>query len=193
MAPKWNLVPPFDVYPVVLYQDGWALLDVELLAQSLSPEASRAAKPDAWAHWREVNGEVQIQREGKWEVLAFPSKRPPLPANFRLDGDDFRRLSGAGTIAMGGGASVAAWSEYRFTPDGHVFRTGGAGGSNTDFGVSVSTSSVAPNQHGTYRIDGMVLELEWDDGTSKRHVLVADATDPKTAIWLDGSAYSRGD
>jgi hypothetical protein len=174
-----------EIYPVVLFRDGTALTDVKGLAD---PEAHRSANPENWIRWRRANGKVELAKSSGWKALPFPKTYASLPAGFRLDGL-FRRSSGVGNVAVGGSESVSAVSEYRFWPDGAVVRGGSLGASAASGSSSVFTSSVSPNARGTYRIDGLTLSIAFDDGSTERRILVADPSDPKTAIWLDGYGY----
>jgi hypothetical protein len=92
-----------------------------------------------------------------------------------------------GFVAIGGSASVAVWSTYNFSSEGRVMRGRGAGSSN----AGVVTSSVAPSQRGRYQIDGLTLRMTYDDGSTEERLIIANPKDPKTAIWLDGSGYSK--
>ncbi|MCC6172500.1 MAG: hypothetical protein IT481_10780 [Gammaproteobacteria bacterium] len=92
---------------------------------------------------------------------------------------------------VGGSDSVVAWQELTFTRDGHVLRGAGAGTSAAAGDVAIASAGLAPGQRGRYRIDGLLLRLDWDDGRRETRLIVADPADPKTAIWLDGSGYAR--
>lgn len=98
---------------------------------------------------------------------------------------------------------MAAWTEYRFTADGQVQRRGGAGSRaetpgdtnpGTGTGGSVVTNSVAPNRRGRYRIAGLALHIDYDDGSREQRILIADPKGLLGAIWLDGHGYvQRGE
>lgn len=68
-----------------------------------------------------------------------------------------------------------------------VMRGQGAGASNDSF----ATGSIAPNERGRYRIEGLMLYINYDDGSSERRILITDPKDPKSVIWLDGVSYVR--
>jgi hypothetical protein len=174
-----------EVYPVVLFKDGSALTDVTGLND---PAAHRRANPEDWVRWRRSGGKIELMKSSGWKAMSFSRTYVSLPAGFRLNGL-FRRLSGAGNMGVGGSDSVSAVSEYRFWPDGTVVRGGSLGSTASSGDSSVVTSSVSPNARGKYRIDGLTLSIRYDDGSSERRILVADPTDPKTAIWLDGKGY----
>jgi len=181
-------------FPIVLFRDGTALLEIEALARPAELAAHRRANPDDWTRWRRAGGELQLERRGKdgtaWQKLYFQATYPRLPDDFRLDGR-YRSLAGVGNVAVGGTDSVAAFQEYTFAPDGRVLRGGGAGATATGGDFSVATASVAPARRGRYRIDGLLLAIDWDDGSRESRLIVADPKDPKTAIWLDGTGYVR--
>ncbi len=174
-----------EIYPVVLFRDGTALTDVKGLAD---PDAHRRASPGKWIRWQKTGGKVELAKSDGWKALPFARTYSSLPTDFRLNGL-FRRLSGTGNVAVDGSASVSAVSEYRFWPDGAVVRGGSIGASAVTDTSSVVTSSVSPDARGTYRIDGLTLSMAFDDGSTEQRILVADPSDPKTAIWLDGYGY----
>lgn len=179
-----------DIYPVVLFRDGRLLTDVEGLMFAGGMAAHQAAHPKDWTRWRRQGGELQITGEKGWEKRPFQSTFRQLPKDFRLDGL-FRRLGGTGNVAVGGTASVAAWNEYRFTPDGRVSRGGGAGGRAESPGGSVVTRSQAASQQGSYRIEGVMLNIRYDDGSEESRLIITDPKDPTGAIWLDGQGYAQ--
>lgn len=176
--------------PVVLFRNGEALTDVEGLNHPQGLPGHRAARPAKWTHWRRSGGKVQLQEEGAWENLGFTAVYSTLPADFRLDGR-FRSLGGAGTAAIGGSQAVVAWSDYVFSPDGRVRRDGGAGASASAGSTSVTTGSQAPVKSGRYRVEGLVLAMDFDDGSRERRLIIADPKDNgKGSIWLDGEGYA---
>lgn len=179
-----------DIYPVVLFRDGRLLTDVEGLVFAGGPAAHQAAHPKDWTRWRRQGGELQIAGDKGWEKLPFQSTFRQLPDGLRLDGL-YRRLGGTGNVAVGGTASVAAWNEYRFTPDGRVSRGGGAGGRAESSGGSVVTRSEAAGRQGSYRIGGVMLNIRYDDGSEESRLIITDPKDPTGAIWLDGQGYAQ--
>ncbi len=179
-----------EVYPIVMFRNGDALQDVAALAFPGGLEAHRRERPEAWTQWRREAGELQTRAESGWKKLPFQVLYAKLPDDFRLDGS-YRRLGGAGTLAVGGTSAVAAWSEYRFSRDGRVARRGGAGARADSGGTSVTTGSQSPLRSGRYRVTGLVLRLDFDDGSVERMVLITDPADPRGAIWLDGVGYAQ--
>lgn len=186
-----------DIYPVVLLRSGDVLDDVEGLMFPGGLEAHKRAHPDDWTRWRRSGGKLEWQKPKGWEALEFQKTYSSLPDGFKLDGL-YRYLSGAGTVAVGGTQSVTAYDQYQFFPDGRVIRGGGAGstsstapGAADSGGTSVATKAVAPNQRGQYKIDRLVLNIRYDDGSGEQRILITDPKDPKSVIWLDGVGYVR--
>jgi hypothetical protein len=175
-----------DIYPVVLFRNGEALKDVKGLTYSRGLSAHRSSNPEDWTRWRRGGGRVELQTSEGWKPLPFSQTYQSLPKQFRLEGT-YRSLSGTGNVAIGGSSSVVAWRTYTFSADGRIVRDGGAGASS---GGTV-TSSTAPNQRGRYQIDGLILRIRYDDGTTEERMLITNPKDPKSAIWLDGYGYSR--
>lgn len=186
-----------DIYPVVLLRSGEALDDVEGLMFPGGLDAHKRAHPDDWTRWRRSGGKLEWQTKKGWEAMPFQKTYASLPDGFRLDGL-YRYLSGTGTVAVGGTQSVTAFNQYQFFSDGRVIRGGGVGstgstapGASDTGGTSVATRSVAPNRRGQYRIDRLVLDIRYDDGSSEQRILITDPNDPKSVIWLDGVGYVR--
>jgi hypothetical protein len=174
------------VYPVVLFKNGEALTDVEGLNFAGGIAAHKKANPDDWTQWRRAAGKLQTMGSRGWSNLAYQVTYGRLPDGFRLNGT-YRAMSGTGNVAIGGDASVVAWNQYTFTPDGRVVRGGGAGASN----ATVATGSVQPNQRGQYRVEGLMLNITYDDGSRESRMLITDPADAKGAIWLDGTGYAQ--
>lgn len=175
--------------PVVLFKNGSALTDVEGLNHPQGVTAHRAAKPKNWTQWRRQGERVQLMKSDGWKNITYTAVYSTLPKSFTLDGR-FHSMSGGGNTALGGGDAVAAWSDYLFRPDGTVQRDGGAGASSTSQAVSVTTRSTATSKRGRYRVDGLILAIDYDDGSKERRVIIADPKDGgKGTMWLDGEGY----
>jgi hypothetical protein len=177
-----------DIYPVVLFRDGNALTDITGLSDPNGITHNRTANSNDWTRWRRNGGKIELQKSKNWEALPFPRTYASLPTNFRLDGL-YRRLSGVGNIAAGGNQSASSAMEYRFWRDGTILRGGTAGAAASTGSSSTVVSSAQPDARGKYRIDGLMLTIAYDNGEKENRLLVADPTDPKTAIWLDGRGY----
>ena len=179
-----------DIYPVVLFRDGRVLTDVEGLTFPGGTTEHRRTHAGDWTKWRRENGELQIADVKGWRKLPFQNTYRKLPDGLGLDGL-FRRLGGAGTLGVGGTSSVTVWNEYRFFPDGRVARGGGSGGRAEAGGTSVTSQGTAANRRGTYRVEGVMLTITYDDGSVEQRILIADPKVPTGAIWLDGAGYAK--
>lgn len=176
------------VFPVVLFKDGQVLEDVEALAFAGGMEAHKRANPDDWTRWRRAGGKLQTQTKKGWENLPFTAVYAKLPDGFKLNGR-FQSLGGGGNTAYGGSDFFAAWSTFDFLPDGRVVKGGGAGGYSAFQQASSAFSSVAPERRGRYRINGLMLEITYDNKASEQFLIVSDPKDP-SVIWLDGTSYT---
>lgn len=179
-----------EIVPIVLFRNGDVLTDVRGLSAPGGLTAHKAANPGKWTRWQRAGGELQIARSKGFVKLPFQVTYAALPAGFRMRGL-YRRLGGAGTLGVGGTSSVAVWDEYRFTAEGAVERGGGAAASSDAGDTSTVTRSTAARRRGTYRIEGLVLHITYDDGATAQHILITDPDDAKGAIWIDGHGYAR--
>ena len=73
-----------------------------------------------------------------------------------------------------------------------MVKGGGAGGYSAFQQASSAFSSVAPERRGRYRINGLMLEVTYDNKTGEQFLIVSDPKDP-SVIWLDGSSYTQKD
>lgn len=177
-----------DIYPVVLLKGGELLTDVRGLRFAGGLAAHRAAHPDRWTQWRRAGGKVQALKDGAWTALPFDNTYARLPPDLRLAGR-FRSTSGVGNLAVGGQQSVTVVDEYRFSPDGRVVRTGAVGSTAQAGGTRVVTRGGPGERAGRYRLDGLLLRIDYDDGSREQRVLITDPAKPGGVLWLDGESY----
>ena len=177
-----------DIYPVVLLKSGDVLTDVRGLRFTGGLAAHRAAQPDHWTRWRRAGGKVELMKDGRWEPLPFTNTYARLPADLRLTGR-FRSTSGVGNVAVGGQQSVTVVDEYRFHADGRVTRSGAVGSTAQAGGTSVVTRGGPADRSGRYRLDGLLLRIDYDDGSREQRVLITDPAKPGGVLWLDGESY----
>lgn len=177
-----------DIYPVVLLKNGQLLADVRGLRFAGGLAAHRTAHPDDWTRWRRAGGKVQLLKDGAWADLPFDNTYARLPADLRLTGR-FRSTSGVGNVAVGGAQSVTVVDEYRFSADGRVVRTGSVGSTAQAGGTSVVTRGGPGERMGRYRVDGLLLRIDYDDGSREQRVLITDPAKPGGVLWLDGESY----
>lgn len=176
-----------DIYPIVLFKSGEVLKDVPGLAYPGGLAAHRAAHADEWTRWRRAGGKLQLLDDGKWDDMEFQTYAR-LPADLRLNGR-FRSLSGTGNLAVGGSQSVTVVDEYRFTADGRVVRSGAVGSTAAAGDTSVVRRGGPRERRGRYRMDGLLLRIDYEDGPGEARILIADPKDPDGVIWLDGESY----
>jgi hypothetical protein len=182
----FNFVPA----PMVLFKSGDALRDMKQLADPAGLEANKSAHPSAWTKWRRNGGVLEsLESNNTWKKLPYPKTYDRLAKGFKLSGK-YKRLSGTGNVAFGGGSSVTAWSELVFDRSG-TFRTSDGGSvSSVDDRSSAFATGTRPEGSGTYEIEGYVLTLRYAGGHTVYRMITADASDPK-AIWLDGFGYTQ--
>ncbi len=170
-----------DIYPIVFFKNGDVLTDIKGLSYSGGMAAHKKTKPDSWQQWRRNAGKLEITKTKGWSALSFNVNYPQLPSGFNLSGH---------YNSVGGFGNTMAWRQYTFTSDGQVTRSSGAGSSDKVGDTSVVTSSSRQNQRGQYRIEGITLLIQYDDGSTENYILVTDPKSPST-IWLDGESYSK--
>jgi len=174
------------IYPVLLFRSGDALLEIALLDPAhVDPSTRRGT---AWTRWRRSDGKLEIEGKDGWEALAFPKIYSALPSDMRLDGR-YRHVAGRDTT--GGATPASAGPEYRFFADGRVIQAQRAGTPSQGQEAAAASGSVAPERHGRYRIEGLTLRIDYEDGREERRFLVADPALPHGAIWIDGVSHAR--
>ncbi|MFG6442092.1 hypothetical protein [Roseateles sp. LKC17W] len=177
-----------DVYPVVLFKNGELLTEVRGLRHAGGLAAHRAAKPDAWSRWRRHGGQLQALKGGQWTALPFSKTYARLPANLALNGH-YRSTAGTGNLAAGGSQSVTVVDEYRFSPGGRVLRHGTVGSTGQAGSTAVTTQGGPSERAGRYHMDGLLLHIDYEDGSREQRVLITDPDQPGSTLWLDGAAY----
>lgn len=118
----------------------------------------------------------------------------PFPSGMRLDGSwrYFSASSGQGASSSGG---VTVERVLTLTPDGRFTRTGFAGfsGSSEAGGTrtSVVTSNRRPVASGSYRLDGLQLQLAGEDGRSETLSVFRPDPGSDRLLVIDGDNYLR--
>lgn len=180
-----------DIYPVVLFKSGEVLTDVRGLRFAGGLTAHRTAHPDAWSRWRRDGDQLQLLKAGQWAKLPFNKTYARLPHDLRLAGR-FRSTRGSGNVAAGGQQSVTRVDEYRFSPDGSVVRSGAVGSTAQAGDTRVVTRAAPQERRGRYRVDGLLLHVDYEDGSREQRVLIKDPDQPGGTLWLDGDSYVEG-
>jgi hypothetical protein len=108
----------------LLLNDGWAYVNLAIPPSELNVEASRAAEPEKWRHWKRQGSKILFQDNdaGKsWKEVAGEVAEP-LPGGSRLNVRLIRRK--ALTFGLMGGSVFT--QTVQFTPDGRFSRSKGA-------------------------------------------------------------------
>lgn len=177
-----------DIYPVVLFKSGDLLTDVRGLRDAGGLAAHRAAHGDRWTRWRREGGQLQWLKSGQWAKLPFNATYARLPDDLRLTGR-YRSTSGVGNVAAGGQQAVTWVDDYRFSPDGSVLRSATAGSTAQAGGTTVATRGGPGERAGRYRVDGLQLRIDYEDGSHEQRVLIKDPQAAGGTLWLDGESY----
>jgi hypothetical protein len=175
-----------DYRPIILFRDGRyynvegpAIEDVDLAAV-------RAAQPARFGRWsRSAGGYTLIDSSGRAATVrlqggTFFRAFPAEAVAGRLAGT-FRRLSGGGNAAYGGGAMAFAENILTFTPGGQFSRAANAGGTSDGgwTGVGVTTASRGAANAGTYRIERYTITFTEPDGSIRRQFFaIGSKNDP---------------
>jgi hypothetical protein len=178
-----------DIYPIVLFKSGEVLKRVADLKYPGGLAAHRAAHSDQWTRWQRNGNQLQLLKDGQWENITFKTYAR-LPADLRLSGK-FRSIGGTGNIAVGGSQSVTVVDEYLFANDGTVLRSGAASSRAETGDTTVVTTSGPRERRGRYYMDGLLLRIDYEDGSREQRILIADPKDPDGTIWLDGESYVK--
>lgn len=163
--------------PRVLFADGrW----------TGAPASALGNAPRIDGRWqREGDAFVLTNTQGQRKRIAASLQARPASPGLRLDGE-YRRSGGAGAAGTGTGtAVVAAWSAWRFHPDGRLAAAQGAGA--TAGGVATASSS---GQAARYRLDGWTLTVEHGDGRLERQLFYR-FPDSDRAIGVGAQVLSR--
>jgi hypothetical protein len=175
--------------PIVLFTSGEALYEMSALGGDL--DAYRRAHPGDFTRWRRGGGGVEIiARDGQWKPLPYKTFIGPLPAGYKLE-RTYTRLSGSGSIAIGGTSSVSVWQTLAFTRDGMFSRDGGASAFDrgNDTRPGVIANSTQATARGTYEVSGFTLTLRYADGRVETRMIAVDQKEPQV-IYLDGNGYT---
>jgi hypothetical protein len=166
--------------PVLVLRDGKACdcADQDLDAFD---EASVAQKrPNDMGTWRKGADRIEVQWSGStnWDGL---SKVPAVGLGQAWrSANSYSRTTSIGT--SGAGDWVGAEKGITFDPSGR-FRFAG--------GVSTEVSGYTSKSGGTYDVNGYMLTLKFDDGTTQRVSAFTTPDDPGHVLWLGGAAYTQ--
>lgn len=173
--------------PIVLFQDGSILTDIEGLAD---PSADRRAHPDHWSRWRQTSGRYEyLAEDGQWRAIPDGQVWKSPPNASRLAGR-FTHVGGGGNLAFGGTSGVFAQTSYAFLSGGRLIREGVASASAEAGDTRTVTGSQSGGRGGRYSVSGFTIDVRYDDGGRESMILMTHPRDPDI-IWLDGVSYVR--
>lgn len=169
----------YPVYePYIFLRDGSITDDLKYHPSSDADVSRwRTLQPRKWGKWTKNGSALAItwndakrkpETWDKWFVAR------PWPQGMTLSGL-FTSIGGGGNTALGGSTIVAAWNNYRFSPDGTVTNGRGAGGSSP--GVAVSSKKA--DQQARYKVDKYAIDFDYADGRRERKwfFVFPDSTD----------------
>jgi hypothetical protein len=183
--------------PYLMLKNGKVYKYPEQDPYSINIAALQQSEPQHWGTWKQEGSVmvVTLPEKGKlvterWDdnwYWAQPAKKGQL-----LKGS-FKSVGGGGNTSMGGGAMIFISENISFNEKGQFTTAKVTGGSNSDFGVDVSTYNHSENA-GTYRFNGYSLELRFNNGKISRQFFYfyPDSKDPKDkepGFGIGGSAY----
>lgn len=180
--------------PYVAFKDGRLLTDASLFPLLESGDAKAASKAaNAWGTWKINGGALTLQKpNGKTEIIDGKKEkwyrgRPGGPQQ-KLTGR-YRSVGGGGNTALGGTDMIFTSSAIEFMPDGSFTQGNVTGGSGEHAGVRTTTRS-QQSARGTYKIDGYILELRFEDGHVQRSLFYI-YPDSDNAIGIGSRQFSR--
>jgi hypothetical protein len=183
----------FNFEPVVLYRSGDMLKDLKGLANPAGATADRAANPKRWTRWRLAGGVYEYaQTDGKWGKI-YNNKVWATPPLANLSGR-YVTTGGGGNTAMGGTDAVFVQTTYEFLPGGRLVRDGFASATSSFEGGGARSSTVTGARQGAragrYTVDGLFMNIAYDDGGRDRVTFMTHPSDPDI-IWINGADYIR--
>lgn len=184
LLPEWGLggvsyVPT----PIVLFVGGAACDCTNEDLTTLDLDELRQRRPTAMATWREQNGVVEIKWNDEWRKIAFTTGARPLGASWRVAGR-YQRMSGVGTSPE---PTVVSTKTISFGTDGRF-----ALESNVAANAPNVSAQDAARYQGTYAVDGWVMTLTFDAGTTARYSALVAANDAaEDVMWLAGASYQK--
>lgn len=176
-----------ETNPIMLLDNGWASTSMKALVHPGGFDQHRQENPSSWKEWRSNWGSYELLKGDDWKEVAFDTEYAPLPGGTRLD-NTYERLSGAGTVAVGGGDSVIIINGFQFFENGQFIKGKHVSATAENGLGSVVVGSTSPDERGTYEIRDYVLTLTYDSGQKELRGIVFDPDDP-SVIWLNGYSY----
>lgn len=153
--------------PYIFLPDGTVTDDLSYYPASSADIANwHSKKPRAWGRYTKTANSISIRWSDprrkpetwdKWFVAKAGTNGMPLSGNFRS-------IGGGGNTSLGGNVMVAAWSNFRFSPNGTVVSDQGAGGGTPN----ATAMSQHPSKQANYRISNYIIDFQYGDGRRER-------------------------
>ena len=168
---------------IALFDDGSYTSDLANTFND-SIDVSKRKKPKKWGHWRTHKDTIELRdhNDSDFEETSGSWRIEPVGEDHRLSGC-FGRLSSNSGGEYTGSTIVGVARTWCFWPDGRFTNASTAFGSSSDVSMGVSDKS-----RGSYRIDGYVALITYDDG----HTITAAfgyANDKGDHILLNGRRF----
>lgn len=191
-----------DVY--VVLQDGSAYLRTDIAPCDLNLVASRKLEPDQWKRAPE-GGFPGVRRspwkpgtriDGTFTSNSFTGNAmtggvySETSVTFAPDGrfsTTHTSQAGSGTLAGISGFSAGTTS----VSDGSGTTSTSSGGNGQVFASASSQRNDGASHRGTYRFDGYLLELRYDDGKVERMLSFPTGEPPPDGLFMWGHWYTR--
>jgi hypothetical protein len=167
--------------PVLLFDDGWALLRV-LGPAVESPITHRQREPSRWTRWRRAGDAYELQSSsGSWQKLNGEGY-PALPKDHR-----FNLPYGTLSVTSSGDSTFinAKWIAFRADSK---FTMNAAGRTSYDGQPVPGSIYDDPTLRGTYTVEGYLLTLTYDDGRIEKRGLVSAGGD-EWMLWINDTVY----
>ncbi len=156
--------------------------NAEMFDRGVGLDVLRQRKKCSAAQWRRSGNRIDLMEDGEWEVASREGMIPPLPQGFRLNytgetkgGAGFGIPgSGVGATHMVFGGDISFTSAGKFGNGSYSSMSFSNDGPSTETLVTAGSSSNNRGLHGQYRIDGYVLTVTRENGTSVRRYVLFD-------------------
>ncbi len=175
----------------VLLKDGSVHEGFRTPLDSWDVAASRRGEPKTWGRWKKAGaGYVASWGGGAYEQLPGGATIA-MPTGSRLDGVWSRGESRSSGIAV----SSYRLAKVRFTKDGRFAKEMRSGAGTTAPYASATGTSVtrtsAGSGAGTYRIEGYLIVLRYDDGAVARVPFFRDRHTDEDLIWFEDATLYK--
>lgn len=172
-------------WAAMTFKDGTLTTDVTTVYKQ-GVAASKRKNPNAWGTYTKTNGGEQLHAKfRKWKKARkyfISDKSIKMNSNFKLKGCwSSSSSSNMGVMGGAGSSSTFSTNTFCFDPNGRFSNDSAmAIGSTSSSGRSLGTSTKA--NHGTYRINGNSITLNYVDGRKVETVFGSYRFDTKNVF-----------